>query len=168
MGTDEEMLHEVDERDRIIGSCTRGDAHRLGLRHRSVHLLVFNERGELLLQKRSMNKDVHPGLWDSSAAGHVSFGESYEQCAVREVDEELGIALAQPPEFLFKLTACEQTGWEFVQVYRLVHAGAVRLNMAEIDEGRWFKPTELDHWLANGGEGLTPFFRSLWKIFRTA
>ena len=59
--------------------------------HRAVHILVFNQRGELFLQKRSMSKDNDPGMWDSSAAGHVDSGESYLDCATREIEEELGV-----------------------------------------------------------------------------
>lgn len=162
----DELLYEVDADDRPIGPRARGELHRLGLRHRSVHILLFNGREELFLQKRSMDKDINPGLWDTSAAGHVDFGESYDQCAVRELGEELGIA--DPPDLrlLFKLPASEHTGWEFVQVYRLVHDGPLVLNAAEIDEGRWFPSDRMDTWIASGGAGLTGSFRMIWGAYR--
>ena len=87
----EEWLSEVDEQDVVIGRRRRDEIHRLGLRHRSVHILVFNPGGELFLQRRSLSKDIHPGLWDTSAAGHVDAGEAYERTAWRELGEELGI-----------------------------------------------------------------------------
>ena len=87
----DELLTEVDSEDRVIGPRARGEIHRLGLRHRSVHILVFNPRGELFLQQRAASKDINPGLWDTSAAGHVDHGESYDACARRELREELGI-----------------------------------------------------------------------------
>ena len=98
-----ELLYEVDANDEVIGPRTRGEAHRLGLHHRAVHILVFNRRDELFLQKRSDYKDINPGVWDTSAAGHVDFGESYEQSALRELEEELGVTAPGMFQLLFKL-----------------------------------------------------------------
>ena len=100
-----EVFDVCDERDEIIGQKTRQEVHRLGLRHRAVHVLVFNARGEMFLQKRSMQKDCFPGKWDSSASGHLDCGEDYDACAVRELREELGFEAASPPWRLFKI--CE-------------------------------------------------------------
>ena len=87
-----ELLSVVDENDCIIDTCPRHIIHATGLRHRAVHILVFNEQGQLFLQKRSMKKDLNGGLWDTSAAGHVDAGEDYDVSAVREIEEELGIS----------------------------------------------------------------------------
>jgi isopentenyldiphosphate isomerase len=165
MGSEQELIYQVDENDQIVGPCLRGDAHRLGLRHRSVHILVFNPEGELFLQKRSNTKDINPGLWDTSAAGHVDFGESYDDSARRELAEELGINSDAPLNPLFKLEASAETGWEFVQVYQLTHAGELRLEPGEITEGRWFDLSELENWIAKGGNGLTHSFQILWARF---
>ena len=86
-----EMYDVVDSLDRVIGTATRREIHQKGLLHRSVHILVFNSKGELYLQKRSLNKDENPGYWDTSAAGHVNAGEDYMTSAHRELEEELGI-----------------------------------------------------------------------------
>src|SRR6187551_3934952 len=103
----------------------RREVHRLKQRHRAVHLLVVNREGKIFLHKRSMKKDLFPGVWDSSAAGHVGAGEDYDSTAVRELREELGIELpadAMRPragssrpqlERLFKIEAREETGQEF-------------------------------------------------------
>lgn len=162
----EEWLEEVDESDHVIGQHPRSEIHRRGLRHRSVHILVFDDAGRLFLQKRSLSKDVHPGAWDTSAAGHVDPGESYIQSAERELTEELGIDPTPALERLFKLPASAATGWEFIEVYRAVHTGPLRLNRDEIDEGRWLHPEEVDRWHAAGGAGLTATFRHLWQRFR--
>ena len=90
--TDLELLAIVDEDDEVVGSKTRREIHQAGLRHRAVHILVFNTQGHVCLQKRSMTKDVNPGAWDTSSAGHVDFGETYETAAKRELEEELGIS----------------------------------------------------------------------------
>ena len=93
----EEIFDIVNERDEVIDRGPRGEVHRLGLRHRAVHVLVFNSRGEVFLQKRSMKKDTAQGKWDSSSSGHVDSGEDYDACAVRELREEIGLRLDQTP-----------------------------------------------------------------------
>src|SRR5690349_2794495 len=105
----EEVFDVVNERDEVIGQAPRSEVHRRKLNHRAIHVLVFNSRGHLFLQKRSMIKDCFPGAWDSSASGHLDRGEAYDACAVREVREELGIQLPRTPQRLFKVDACAET-----------------------------------------------------------
>ncbi|MGR9054161.1 MAG: NUDIX hydrolase, partial [Gammaproteobacteria bacterium] len=62
-----ELISVVDENDRVIGVSPRNIVHATGQRHRAVHVLVFNDYGRVFLQKRSMAKDINPGLWDTSA-----------------------------------------------------------------------------------------------------
>ena len=69
--SDAEMLAVVDDDDVVVGEERRDVIHRDGLKHRAVHIFVLNQKGEIFLQKRSRLKDKCPGLWDSSAAGHV-------------------------------------------------------------------------------------------------
>jgi isopentenyldiphosphate isomerase len=87
----EEIFDVVNERDEVTGQLPRREVHRLGLKHRAVHVLVFNRAGQIFLQKRSMRKDIWPGAWDSSASGHLDTGEDYDACAVRELREEIGL-----------------------------------------------------------------------------
>lgn len=90
----DEVFDLIDSEDRVIGTVRRGDAHRdPRLLHRSVQVLVFNSGGWLLLQRRSLEKDLFPGYYCASASGHVACGEGYESTAVREVAEELGASL---------------------------------------------------------------------------
>src|SRR5687768_12939817 len=127
----EERFDVVNERDEVVGQETRREVHRRGLKHRAVHVLIFNNRGEVFLQKRSMNKDCFPGTWDSSASGHLDVGESYDACAVREVQEELGLRLPCTPNRLFKIDACPGTGHEFVWIYRCEAEGPFVLHPDE-------------------------------------
>lgn len=162
----EEWFDVVDEHDRPVGRALRAEVHRRGLRHRSVHMLVFNARGAVFLQKRSLAKDNCPGLWDVSAAGHVEAGEDYAEAAPRELAEELGCVPAAPPEPLFALEAAEHTGWEFVRVYRVEAEGPFTLDPVEIAEGRWFAPAEVDAWLAAHPAGTTATLRIIWARVR--
>ncbi|MCD6530350.1 NUDIX domain-containing protein [Candidatus Bathyarchaeota archaeon] len=86
-----EYLCLVDEEDNLIGRAARSECHSKRLLHRSVYVFVVNSQGKLLLQKRSMNKDLYPGYYTGSATGHVDYGETYEEAAHRELKEELGI-----------------------------------------------------------------------------
>ncbi len=72
-------------------SIPRDKVHREGLWHKSVHVWIINDKNELLLQKRSPEKDSHPNEWDISTAGHIHSGETPINTAIREAKEELGI-----------------------------------------------------------------------------
>ena len=159
----EEIFDVVDENDQVIDQRTRSEVHRLGLRHRAIHLLVFNAKDELFLQKRSMKKDCFPGKWDSSASGHLDCGEEYDACVFRETREELGIQLGELPKKLFKVDACEETGQEFVWTYRVEHEGPFELDSEEISEGGWFTPAKINEWIAASPADFAPAFVLIWK-----
>ena len=80
----EEFLEVVDEDNRVIGIASRKEIHEKGLRHRSVHIFIFNTKGDLYLQKRSPSKDQYPEL-GNLAAGHTDPGESPLEAAQREL-----------------------------------------------------------------------------------
>jgi 16S rRNA (adenine1518-N6/adenine1519-N6)-dimethyltransferase len=141
-----ERFDVVDENNVVERTATRHEVHTQKLRHRAVHVFVFNAAGELFLQKRSRWKDAHPGKWDSSAAGHVNAGQDYDETAAREVEEELGVRA--PVEFVAKIAACSHTGWEFVQLYRVQHNGPFVLCRAEIETGGFFPVPLIARWIA--------------------
>ncbi len=159
----EELFDVVNDFDEIIGRRPRSEVHRLGLKHRAVHVLIFNSRGELFLQKRSMKKDSFPGVWDSSASGHLEIGEDYDACAMREVHEELGYALPGAPARLFKIEACPETGQEFVLIYRCEAEGPFTLHPDEIETGGWFSPEQVNRWM---NEQPNDFASGLVRIWR--
>lgn len=88
----QELFPIVSEDGTVIGSATRNECHSGSkLLHPVVHLHIIDELGRILLQKRSDDKDIQPGKWDTSVGGHVDYGESIGQALVREVSEELGL-----------------------------------------------------------------------------
>lgn len=134
-----ELLEIVDNQGNVRGLATREELHTdPALLHRVVHVLVFNSRGELLLQKRSLNKDVAPGLWDTSVGGHVEPGEEVLLAAKREMFEELGIASETPLVFLHSYRFTNRRESELVHTFRCGHEGPFDFNQDEIQEVRFW------------------------------
>jgi isopentenyl-diphosphate Delta-isomerase len=161
----EEIFDIVNERDAVIGQAPRQEVHARGLWHRAVHILVFNARGEVFLQKRSMLKDIAKGKWDSSTSGHVDSGEHYDAAAVRELGEEIGLFVTQTPARLFKIDACKETGWEFCWIYRCASEGPFVLHPQEIETGAWFTTDAVTQWVAEKPRDFASAFVLLWRSF---
>ena len=153
----------VDDQDRLLGDAPRAEVHGNNLRHRAVHILVFNNLGELFLQKRSRWKDRHPRLWDSSAAGHVDAGEDYDVAANRELREELGVAAELTR--VAKLPASERTGQEFIWLYQARYDGPFELARSEIEYGEFFPTDVVSAWLKARPEDFAPGFAECWQAF---
>jgi 16S rRNA (adenine1518-N6/adenine1519-N6)-dimethyltransferase len=154
----------VNKKDRILRYASRSEVHGNNLRHRAVHILIFNRAGEVYLQQRARWKDRHPLKWDSSAAGHVNAGESYDETARRELEEELGVTVALKK--ISKLPASERTDQEFVWVYRGEVSGNLAPNRTEIESGAFFPQTVIDGWVAARPEDFAPGFMECWKLYR--
>lgn len=162
----EELLPIVDENDEVIGTEKRGIIHANRLLHRAVHILMFNREGKLYLQRRSLEKDAAPGKWDSSASGHVDPGESYDESAARELEEELNIHSRPKLEKIAKLPASRRTGMEFTTIYKTSCDDTPTPNPHEIMDGTWVTPDELDHWMAQEPTVFAGCFRLVWETFR--
>jgi len=159
-----EFLTIVDENDRPLKSMDRATIHRDNLLHRAVHILLVNHRGELLLQKRSYRKDRFPRRWDSSAAGHVDADESYQDCAKRELREEVGVEAVL--EKVGKLPASESTGHEFIEIFAGIHEGPFHWNQHEIETGGFFKLDMIDAWIATRPHDFAPGFIECYRTVR--
>ncbi len=159
-----ELFPVVDENDEVLDAKPRAEVHGDNLRHRAVHLFIFNRAGELLLQKRSRHKDRNPGVWDSSAAGHVEAGEEYDDTAVRELREELGVETKL--ERVAKIPASAQTGEEFIWLYRGASEGKFRVPASEIDAVQFFPLELIAEWLEERPRDFAPGFVECWRAFR--
>jgi 16S rRNA (adenine1518-N6/adenine1519-N6)-dimethyltransferase len=162
--TPDEQFPVVDKGDRICGYASRAEVHGNNLLHRAVHIFIFNEAGSVYLQQRSRWKDRYPLKWDSSAAGHVTADENYDETARRELKEELGVAV--PLEKIFGLTASQRTDYEFIRGYRGVVSEDLIPSRCEIERGAFFEPSVIDGWTSARPGDFAPGFLECWKAYR--
>ncbi|GAB4543086.1 MAG: NUDIX domain-containing protein [Thermodesulfovibrionia bacterium] len=147
---DDELLEVVDGDGKIISVLPRSEIHgNPSLIHRVVHVLVFDSRGGLILQKRSMNKDVAKGKWDTSVGGHVNLGETIDEAVMREMREELGITDSSP-KFLYSYIHSNPYETELVYTYTCIYDGEINFNTEEIDEVRSWRLEEIEERLNQG------------------
>lgn len=163
MNDSEEIFDVVDQDDQVVGQASRKEVHQRGLLHRSVHILIFNSKGELFLQKRSMAKDENPGYWDTSAAGHVDAGEGYDNCAHRELAEELGIKVDLKE--IGQFSACPETYSEHVRVYTGTSDDRIVINQDEIEEGRFWIFEDIEKAILDASLPFTSTFRLILDKF---
>ncbi len=151
MNEEQELLDIVTSAGEVINTLPRTEIHgNPSLIHRVVHVLVFNGKGELFLQKRSMDKDVAPGKWDTSVGGHVNAGESLELAVLRELEEELGISSCAP-KFLYSYIHSNSYETELVYTYSCDFDGEINFQDDEIDEVRAWGMQEIKD---NIGKGI--------------
>ena len=151
----DEIFEIVDLSGRVIGRAQRSKVHgNPELMHRSVHVLVLDpgasaDDRRIFLQKRSADKDIQPGKWDSSVGGHVAPGESALQAAKREMSEELGVA-GVDLQLLYSYLWRTEVETELVSSYLCYYNGPVRILRSEIDEGRFWSFAQIERMLASG------------------
>ncbi|MCL4456908.1 MAG: NUDIX domain-containing protein [Nitrospirae bacterium] len=146
----EEILEIVDRQGNTIATALRSHIHgNPSLIHKVVHVLVFNDKGELLLQKRSMNKDVAPGRWDTSVGGHISINEDLIEAAKREMEEELGI-ISENIKHLYSYIHSNPYESELVYTHSCMHNGPFSFNQDEIDEVKFWNLEDIRNMIGQG------------------
>jgi len=133
-----ELFYWIDKQDNELGSITRQEAHSGTKKiHRAVDTLLTNDKNQVLMQKRSKYKDTNPGYWATSASGHVTYGQSYEEAAIRETKEELGISL-KDLTFLKEIFFESDLEKEIIKIYRANYQGEkIIADENEVEETRW-------------------------------
>jgi len=166
-----EMLAEIDQEGKVIGQMTRAEAHDGSMRmHPVVHVHILNSKGEVLLQKRSVNKKIQPGKWDTAVGGHVALGEDINKALVRETKEELGLTNLK---FDFITKYIWQSDIEKEMVFVFV-ASVDKINFKpndEVDEVKFWKFSDISSKLRKST--FTPnfemeFAKILSKLKKTA
>jgi isopentenyl-diphosphate Delta-isomerase len=137
-----ELLYHVTKDDTVLGSIDRSVAHRDQVLHRSGMIFLIRSYGKILLQHRSATRAKFPSCWDSSSSFHVTFGESYEQAAKRELKEETG--LTARPTYLGRFSYHVAPENEIVAVFSCKSDDPIRINRAESFEGSFYTQDEVD------------------------
>ena len=151
-----EMLPVIDENGIVTAQATRAYCHSGSrLLHPVVHLHIIDRFSRIFLQKRSMTKDLCPGMWDTAVGGHVTYGEGVEEALYREASEELGLTAFNPIYLGTDLYETERDR-EFVVIYAAVGNFTLSPSNAEVSEGRWWTLDEIDSNL--GKSVFTPNF----------
>lgn len=163
-----ESLILVDEADREVGYMSKARCHEgRGVLHRAFSLLIFNDRGELLLQRRSAAKPLWPQYWSNSCCSHPRRAETMEEAIHRRLYEELGLAC--PLHFLFKFQYHAQfdgvgAEHELCSVFIGRSSDRVRIDRQEISDWRWVSPEGLAEEMRGAGAGrFTPWFTMEWE-----
>jgi isopentenyl-diphosphate delta-isomerase type 1 len=144
----QEMFFWVDEEDNVLGKISREEAHNGSNKiHRTVGVLVFNEENHLLLQQRSLKKDLDPGMWTISAGGHVQYGQSYDNAAKQELLEEIG--LKAKLDFIGKFLVTTPVQKEWVQMYRTFVSNdqTFHTDENEVEKVMWLPKSELKEFI---------------------
>lgn len=164
----EEVLDVVNGSNVIVGQERRDIVHKTGLLHRSVHVFVFNEAGEMLLQRRSPYKSLAPRLWDLSCAEHLSAGESFEDAAKRGLQEELGIteqtSLKLVREAYLHMASYPEKNMfdnEFISTFVMgTYRGAINHDPKEVTETSFWPVEQILRTLRTEPEQFTAWFQA--------
>jgi len=157
-----EYLNIIDGSGNIIGKATRAECHsNRSLAHRTVHVLVFNSKGDLFLQKRSMDKDIQPGKWDTSVGGHLDLDETFDHAVRREMKEELGIVA--PVKRMYEYWMHSDVETEYVRTYICTYDGDIEIDPNEIECGRFWNRKEIEDNLGTGT--FTPNFEQEYRQY---
>lgn len=157
----------VNEKDEIIGSGEKLQVHQLGLLHRAFSVLIFDDKGRLLLQQRASVKYHSPSLWTNSCCGHPNIGEDMQTAAERRLQEEMGFTVPLEYLFTFKYKASFTNGLtehEIDHVYKGIYSGAFTPNPEEVDAIEWVDLEHLQSEIKNKPENFTVWFKELFPI----
>jgi isopentenyl-diphosphate delta-isomerase len=127
----------VNEQDIETGTIEKLEAHRRGILHRAFSIFIFNNKNEMLLQQRAMNKYHSGGLWTNACCSHPKPGETTEAAAARRLKEELGFEAPLEKIFDFTYKASFENGlteYEFDHVFTGVYTGEINFDKHEVQD----------------------------------
>lgn len=152
----------VDESDTVIGYGSKLDVHRKGLLHRALSVFIYNDDGDLLLQRRAEGKYHAGGLWANSCCGHPLPGEKVEEAAMRRLQEELGFTCKLTPlTHIYYRKNLDQgmIEHEYVHVFEGTHnASRISFEPQEVSEVRWVAIPDLIQDVAENTDKYAAWF----------
>jgi isopentenyl-diphosphate delta-isomerase len=152
----------VDSKDQAVGTMEKLEAHRIGALHRAFSIFIFNEEGEMLLQKRALTKYHSPGLWTNACCSHPKPDELLIDAANRRLQEELNLVTELSEVFDFTYHATFDNGlieYEFDHVFFGQCSETPNFNTEEVMELKWIDWPSLLKWVAEEPVQFTPWFR---------
>jgi isopentenyl-diphosphate delta-isomerase len=158
----EEQVVLVTEKDEVLGLMNKQEAHKKGVLHRAFSVFLFNDKGEMLLQKRAAGKYHSPSCWTNAVCSHPRNEETYLEAANRRLKEELGINTEIQEKFHFIYKANVGQGlWEHELdfVFTGIYNGKFLLNTEEVEETRYISIENLILELKNNPESFTEWFK---------
>lgn len=134
-----ERIDVVNDNNVVIGQVPKSELYDGPNNHRIVHVLIFNDQGELALQQRSRTVDFLPGYWTTVVGGHVQAGESPDQAARREMTEEIGVNIPFEILFEFVYEPPNVPGMKkFLTVYQAHYNGPFSPNLEKVERVEYF------------------------------
>lgn len=165
----EEYVVLVNPEDTVLGLMEKQQAHINGLLHRAFSVFLFNDQGEMLLQKRAAEKYHSPNQWTNAVCSHPRDGESYLEGAKRRVKEELGIETELSEKFNFIYKADVGSGlWEHEldYVFTGTYNADFNLNKNEVEEVRYISMKDLDQEILEHPEQFTEWFKIILEEYK--
>ena len=166
----DELLILVDEKDNVLGYESKKECHEgQGLLHRAFSIFIFNDKNELLLQKRSFSKPLWPLYWSNSVCSHPRRGETYHEAAGRRLREELGFETPLQALFKFQYQASFKnigSENEICFVYIGKANGIVQTDLNEIAAWKYIDAAVLTENMLNYPNLYTPWFKMEWERIR--
>lgn len=156
----------VDMDDNPVGEMEKMEAHLKGSLHRALSVLIFNSKGEILLQQRAFSKYHTPGLWSNTCCSHPRPGEDSLDAATRRLQEEMGfvVQLNKSFDFIYKADfENDLIEHEFDHVFFGTFDGDPHINLEEANNFKWIKPMELREDMRSLPERYTVWFRIIIK-----
>ena len=163
-----DLLILVDESDKALGFKSKSECHEgNGTLHRAFSVFIFNPLGQLLIQKRSSNKELWDLHWSNSCCSHPQKTEQMELAVKRRLKEELGIEC--PVHYLYKFTYHAKykdlgSEHELCHVYVGLFDGEIKANPEEIDDWKFIKPDDLQERIRNSKKDYTPWMKIEWEM----
>lgn len=159
----------VNKKDQVLKTVERSKAHQVnGLLHRGFAVFIFNNKGELLLTKRSKKKELWPLFWDNSCCSHPKSGESHVQAGERRLKEELGFScqLKYLDKFYYR-AVYKNVGSEEEICAVLVgkYDEEIKPDPGEIADFRWVRLDELKEEIKKNPELFTPWLKKAVRLF---
>jgi len=155
----------VNKKDKVIGVEEKMKAHLQGKLHRAFSIILFNKKGEVLIQKRAKSKYHSAGLWTNTCCSHPRPKEKIDQAAKRRLKEEMGIEtdLKKVFSFIYKAKLGSLVEYEFDHVFFGRFNGKPKPNEKEVEDWQWIKLADLKTDIAKNPQKYTPWFKIIFE-----